>query len=168
MTVVALLLLCRLNLIALVVSSCGRCLCDLFSWLLFALVAVSKSSELEGKAASSLNHLLAQDTLPKEYLLSWTSLLWDPHLKATAIVFKYLTVLEGIVAAEKEVLDQELLLLEGVCFPMGWAVWGKTSQQFPALDFTADLEDLYRAKGWASSVVRKIKLVWSHLRVRVG
>lgn len=53
MTVVTFLLLWRLNLIALVVSSCGRCLCDLFSQLVFVLVAVSKSSVLEGKAASS-------------------------------------------------------------------------------------------------------------------
>lgn len=70
MTVVAFLLLCRLNLIPLVVSSCGRRLCDQFSQLVFALVAVSKSSLLEGKAAWCLNHLLAQDTLPKEYFLS--------------------------------------------------------------------------------------------------
>lgn len=59
MTVVAVLLLCRLNLIPWVVPSCGRCLCDWFSQLLFALVVVSKSSLLEGKAAWSLNHLLA-------------------------------------------------------------------------------------------------------------
>lgn len=70
MTVVAFLFLCRLNLIPLIVSSCGRCLCDQLSQLVFALVAVSKSSLLEGKAAWSLNHVLAQDTLPKEYLLS--------------------------------------------------------------------------------------------------
>lgn len=68
-------------------------------------------------------------------------------MKATAIVFKYLTVLEGIVVVEREVLDQELLLMEDLCFPVGWAVWGKTSQQCPALDFTSDMKDLYRVKG---------------------
>lgn len=36
------LLLSALNLILLVVSSCGRCLCDRFSWLVFGLVDVSK------------------------------------------------------------------------------------------------------------------------------
>lgn len=65
-------------------------------------------------------------------------------MKATAIVFKYLTVLEGTVVAEREVLDQELLLMENIYFPMGWAVWDKISQQYPALDFTSGLEDLYR------------------------
>lgn len=65
-------------------------------------------------------------------------------MKAIAIVFKYLTVLEGIIVVEREVLDQELLLMESIYFPMGWAVWGKTSLQYPALDFTSDLEDFYR------------------------
>lgn len=42
MTVVAFLLLFALNLVLLVVSSCGRCLCDRFSQLVFGLVDVSK------------------------------------------------------------------------------------------------------------------------------
>lgn len=42
MTVVAFLLLRTLNLMLLVVSSCGRCLCDRFSQSVFGLVDVSK------------------------------------------------------------------------------------------------------------------------------
>lgn len=68
-------------------------------------------------------------------------------MKATAIGFEYLTVLEGVVVVEREVLDHEVLLMEDIYIPMGWAVWGKTSQQCAVLDFTPDLEDLYRAKG---------------------
>lgn len=49
----------------------------------------------------------------------------------------------GIVVAERQVLDRELLLMEDVYFPMGWAAWGQISQQCPALDFRPDPEDLY-------------------------
>lgn len=163
MTVMAFLLLCGLNLIPLLVSSCGRCLCDQFSQSVFALVAVSKSSLLEGKAALSLNHLLAQDTLPKEYLLSWTSLLWDTHLKATAVVFKYLTVLEGIVVAERRVLDQELLLMEEIYFPMGWA--RLPSNVLPWISHQT-WRSFIGQRAEHLQLVRKIKLVWSQLRVR--
>lgn len=49
----------------------------------------------------------------------------------------------GIVAAERQLLDCELLLMEDVYFHMGWAAWGQISQQRLALDFKPDLEDLY-------------------------
>jgi len=49
----------------------------------------------------------------------------------------------GIVAAERQVLERELLLMEGIYFHRGWAAWGQNYQQCPALDFKPDSEDLY-------------------------
>jgi len=56
---------------------------------------MSASSSLKEKSALSLNQLLAQNTLFKEGLLSRTFLLWDAQLKPSALVFKYLSVLDG-------------------------------------------------------------------------
>lgn len=89
-------------------------------------------------------------------------------MKATAVVFKYLTVLEGIVVVEREVLDQELLLVEDIYFPMGWAVWARLlSNVLPWISHQT-WRSFIGQRAEHLQLVRKVKLVWSQLRVRVG